>query len=229
MIRNALSFFSARHACLRIRDIFRQKRCPLCKSVHKEKALLCPKCHNQIFQEVDYSQISPADSSLTFEKVYSCSPYTGTLREMILNWKFNGHLEFSSVFGEILSGLHEIIPTKDLPDILVPVPLHNARLRSRGFNQSLILAEKLSKSISVPSKKQALKRVRKTIPQSTLSGTERRKNLSGAFTADKTQVFGKSIMLVDDVMTTGSTAQECSRALLEAGAKKVVLAVLARA
>ncbi|MEN8257114.1 MAG: ComF family protein [Thermodesulfobacteriota bacterium] len=113
------------------------------------------------------------------------------------------------------------------PDIIVPVPLHLDKLRSRGFNQSLLLAKVL-----FPEQKEKignyLIRSRPTQPQTGLKGDERRKNVVGAFALPKPEtVAGKKICLVDDVFTTGTTVNECAKTLKKAGAASVEVATLA--
>ncbi len=112
---------------------------------------------------------------------------------------------------------------------IVPVPLHLKRLRQRGFNQAVLLAEILYPNDKERIQVDLLQRVRDTDPQTGLDGTARRKNLRHAFTVSGAgKLQGRSVLLVDDVLTTGSTVSECSRVLLHAGAKAVKVLTLAR-
>jgi ComF family protein len=114
--------------------------------------------------------------------------------------------------------------------IIVPVPLHRARKRERGYNQSELLAQELAREIGWPLVAEALARVRPTRSQATLSREERAGNVRGAFVVRRREaVQGKRCILVDDVVTTGATANECSRVLLEAGAAEVMLVTVAAA
>lgn len=113
--------------------------------------------------------------------------------------------------------------------ILVPVPLHRWRLWSRGFNQSALVAQELSRRLGIVTDPLALRRIRRTPPLKGMSRTQRRKTVSGAFRVrDKTAIAGKTIILVDDVLTTGSTAEACARTLKRAGAARVELVSWAR-
>ncbi len=112
-------------------------------------------------------------------------------------------------------------------DAIVPVPLHPKRERERGYNQSLILAEKLGKRYRMPVRPGYLKRVRYTEMQSLTAGRDRRENVRAAFKARGCS--GKSILLVDDVITTGSTMEECAAALRAAGAADIYCAAAAYA
>lgn len=114
-------------------------------------------------------------------------------------------------------------------DLIVPVPLHPRRLRWRGFNQSLLLAKQVSRRYEVPMDPFVLYRKRETAPQTQLAEDERRRNVRGAFaTGPEKPLKGKSLLLVDDVYTSGATVNECSRVLLHAGAKEVYVLTLAR-
>ncbi len=113
-------------------------------------------------------------------------------------------------------------------EAVVPVPLSIRGLRSRGFNQSLLLAKTVSDKKKIPLVIDGLLKKADTPPQIGLSAKERAKNLRGAFIATR-QFSGRRVMLVDDVMTTGATANECSRQLIKAGASEVVVLTLARA
>lgn len=113
-------------------------------------------------------------------------------------------------------------------DLLVPVPLHPARLRERTYNQAWLLARELGRRRRWTAVYDVLVKCRATEPQQTLSASQRRENLRGAF-ALNCDVEGKKILLVDDVMTTGVTLDLCSQVLLAAGADRVEVAVVARA
>lgn len=113
--------------------------------------------------------------------------------------------------------------------LIVPVPLHRTRLWSRGFNQSALIANELSRRLCIPADVMVLRRIRPTPPLRGMTPLQRRKTVSGAFQVrDKAAVEGKSVILIDDVLTTGSTVEACARALERAGAARIELLAFAR-
>jgi len=115
-------------------------------------------------------------------------------------------------------------------DLIIPVPLHKKRLRQRGLNQSLILARLFFPGDRDKIDYTLLLRAEDTIPQTSLDGEKRRKNLRGAFKVpEPARIKNKSICLVDDVLTTGTTVSECSRTLIRAGAREVKVLTFTRA
>lgn len=164
-----------------------------------------------------------------FDRARSVALYEGWLREILHRFKYDGKVRLGRVLARILA---EHYPSElgDV-DLILPIPLHIGKLRTREFNQSIVMAKDLAKSIRVPFNAFALKKVRDTKPQYEMGNErERRKNVMGAFVVEDTRrVRRKSILLVDDVFTTGSTLNECARVLLKAGVIKVQALTLMRA
>jgi len=155
--------------------------------------------------------------------------YQGVLRACILAYKMRGRLGLGALLqGLMLEGWSRNGHLAGAPDIIIPVPLHPRRLRMRGFNQSLELARPVARKTGRPLAPRALRRTRPTTPQFQLEPSQRASNIKGAFAADSAQVRGRRVLLVDDIMTTGATLEECARVLLEAGAAGVGVLVLAR-
>ncbi len=150
------------------------------------------------------------------------------LKSVLQRYKYNRDVSLAPALANLLSrrlpvSLHDY-------DLLVPVPLHRSRLRWRGFNQALLLARHLRPPMPARIEPFALQRVRPTRPQVELDHRDRRSNVAGAFrVAHKESIRNRRVLLFDDVLTTGSTVNECSRELLRAGARFVDVLVLARA
>jgi ComF family protein len=156
--------------------------------------------------------------------------YEGSLRQAIHRWKYEGKTHLTPFFAEwMATGLKHYWESNSF-DLLLPVPLHTRRLRERGFNQALLLVKELSHRIGIPYEKTILQKKRPTIPQVNLSGAEREKGVRGAFDViGKEELERKSVLLVDDVYTTGATVNECSKVLLRGGAERVGVLTLAHA
>ncbi len=157
----------------------------------------------------------------------SFGAYEGTLRSLIHLLKYDGMEPLARPLAARLAGL---LDQAGRVDLLVPVPLHRSRRRSRGFNQSELLAAELSRLSGRPAKAVVLRRERATESQTGLTHRQRRLNVQGAFAVRRPEaVAGQHVALVDDVITTGATAGACARALKQAGAARVVVLALARA
>ena len=157
-----------------------------------------------------------------FDAAYSFGSYEGALRELIHLLKYGKVHPLAAPLSRLLV---RAMPLDETFDEIVPVPLHWRRRLQRGFNQAELLARGLSRATGIPLRR-ALRRVSATSVQAGLSNTARRKNVTGAFRSRL--VTGKRILLIDDVMTTGSTATACAIALKRAGAKRVALLTVAR-
>lgn len=157
-----------------------------------------------------------------FKRSLNYGTYSGALREAIRLLKFTSVKRLSRPLGMLLAGL-------DLPpaDCIVPVPLSSKGLRERGFNQSLLVARHLSRASGIPLETAVLYKKKDTLPQVGLTRSARLQNLRGAF-GTRRNIKGKAVLLIDDVITTGTTITECTKTLLRADAGEVYAASLAR-
>jgi len=156
-------------------------------------------------------------------------PYEGRLRDAVLRMKSASGEGLAETMGQTFWEAACPRLREFGVGVVVPVPLHWRRRWSRGHNQSEAVARELAAGLGVPFEPRALRRVRHTPQQAQPSASARRENVKGAFRANRTaSVAGRTVLLVDDVMTTGSTAAEAARTLRAAGAGRVVVAVLAR-
>lgn len=197
--------------------------CPACLAALPRQRCACPRCALPLPQPAAacgdcLRQPPPFDRSL------AAYTYGFPLDRLLPRFKFHGDL---AAGRELAAGLIEAAITADRPQTLIPVPLHPARLRERGYNQALELARPLAAALALPLRPNLLQRRRATDPQTELDAATRRRNVRGAFLAPG-PVPGH-IALVDDVMTTGATLAECARVLRHAGAERVDVWVVARA
>jgi ComF family protein len=152
--------------------------------------------------------------------------YEQTVRELIHSFKYGYKVQLRRPLGLLAAERFDGFVSDFGADLILPVPLHVRRLRQRGFNQALLLAELFSHRWGIPLSRNNLQRTRWTEPQVNLSAHERADNVKGAFSLRHPQeVAGKRVLLVDDVYTTGSTVKECCRSLRGAGAETAVLTV----
>jgi ComF family protein len=148
--------------------------------------------------------------------------YEDPVDRLITGLKFRGELACARVLGTLLAR-HILALGTRLPQVLVPMPLHAARYRERGFNQAEAIAAHLASRTGVEVDSSMLQRVRATLPQTTLNAARRRRNCEGAFAVRPGQRVPPRVALLDDVMTTGSTAAAAAQALRQAGARHVEL------
>jgi ComF family protein len=169
---------------------------------------------------------------LPYQRCVAPWAYEFPVTHLVQALKYEGALANARVFGTRMAtqALAEAgDPWHGSSALVVPMPLHPSRLVERGFNQSHEIARVVTRLLDLTLAPQALRRVRATAPQVGLSREERTGNLSGAFVAEPCIVAGQDVVLIDDVVTTGSTAAAAARALLTAGAIKIVVWASARA
>lgn len=197
------------------------------------KGPVCPRC-GRPFDSPETLSNSPEHTCLAcrretplFDQAVSTGYFEGPLREAVHQFKYRPCRSLGRPLGEWMATKVRLVSDVDL---VMPVPLHRKRLKERGFNQALLLAHRMSETHRIPFSCDNLYRTRPTRPQVELSGEERIKNVAGAFALRRAQeVADMSVVLVDDVFTTGATMNECASVLKKAGAAQVTAFTLARA
>lgn len=215
------------------RDEFRHGLCSECyRSVTTDPHSACPRCGLTVGPHADVGGgcVKCRDESLPFESTVRLGPYENRLRDAVIRMKSSEGEALAEMLGRVFCETAcARIRTLGV-DVVVPVPSHWRRQWARGYNQAAAIARELATGLGLRFEGGMLRRVRPTAQQMLMTATARRENVRGAFRARRpASPRGKRILLVDDVMTTGSTAAEAARTLRAAGAEWVVVAVLARA
>ena len=190
-------------------------RCALCATLGDDP--ICPSCL-QGFTPVDLVRYASEPDALRL--VANIFTYRDRVGQAVRRLKYSRATALAPALAAMMAEGAERLGLLDY-DLVVPIPIHWSRRFARGFNQSELLAEGFERLDP-----EALRRVRRTKPQTQLSREERMHNLDGAFRA-KALVAGKRVLLIDDVLTSGQTARECAKALGEAGAVEVAALALA--
>ncbi|MFH1335734.1 MAG: ComF family protein [Candidatus Zixiibacteriota bacterium] len=204
--------------CWSILAILPHSFCPYCKSFFEEEDLVL-RHHCLFLNRFEERRIMAVRSLGTFDDYYKI---------LIHRFKYERKIPLGKRLAQSLG--EKIVLDMNLSkcDLVIPVPLHRARKRERGFNQSEILAEGVSKVLDVATLNTLLKRKKNTKDQTRLNVQQRKENVEGAFAVTHPdEVTGKWVILVDDVMTTGATLNECAKMLLEAGAERIFAVTLA--
>ncbi len=218
-------------------DVLLPPVCPVCGEPVYENTTLCPKCFGALHFITDpccrvCGRPFPFDmlgdpvcanclsSTPLFHKARAVVIYDQMAKKIILPFKHGDRLDFTPLIAKMMAARDkEMIENADY---IIPVPLHRLRLLKRKYNQSALLARALTKNFHKAYVPDGLKRIRSTPKQGKLSPDERVHNVAKAFRVNLHYDFkGKSILLIDDVLTTGATANECTKILLKAGAKQV--------
>jgi len=187
--------------------------CPRCAEPQaKAPASLCSGCQ---------TQVPP------FERAIAAFHYRGAVARAVQNLKYNADFLAARWLGDALTDRVQA-RAATLPQLLIPVPLHAQRLRERGFNQAQELAKIVARRLPLRLEPGWARRLRSTADQIGLDAVQRRRNVKGAFAIDG-RVAGRSVALLDDVMTTGSTVTELARVCHKAGASSVEVWIAARA
>lgn len=223
-------------------DLIYPRRCPVCdKAVKPFGSLICEECTGKVkYVKAPYCQKCGkelrdkralfchdcAHNEHKYDRGMALFSYP-SVADSIYRFKYQGRQEYAAyyaqrmarVLGEKILSLH--------PDALVPVPIHSSKKRVRGYNQAEALAKELGRILNVPVETKLIKRIRKTVPMKELSVRERQNNLKKAFKICHNDVKLITIVIIDDIYTTGSTIDAMAYELRQAGIKHIYFAALA--
>lgn len=219
-------------------DNVRGNRCLLCLGAARERSL-CPACLGDLpwldaacdgcgLPLADPAMRRCDDCRLTpppWQQMQALFRYEFPIDRLIAALKYHERLLLADTFGGLLADRAD---PADLPDLLLPVPVHAHRLRQRGYNQTALLMQQCARRLGIPDDTHSLQRVHDTAMQKLLDRDARRANLAGAFVWRGPSLQGRHVAVIDDVMTTGATLDALAEVLLAAGAARVDGWLLAR-
>lgn len=220
----------------KVLSLFYPHRCPVCQDAVPYGRRICPDCQGKFSyihgpvclrcgKEITDEQEEYCYDCRTHERTFragiSLMNYDAAARVSIQGFKYHGRREYGAYYiKEILRRYGGRIESWRA-DAIVPVPCHPSRLRRRGYNQAEILARELSRRTGIPEILDALRRAKKTQPQKQLGSEARRRNIESAMASEPLPDWVNTVILTDDIYTSGATAEACTRALRRAGARNV--------
>lgn len=209
-------------------DLIYPPVCGICGKLNSES--LCKKCEiklksQSVFGIDDYSR----NVGKYFEEHLYVFMYGEIIRSALLNYKFNDKAYLYKTFVNYLLKSEKFVEIIKSYDIIVPVPLSKERKKQRGYNQSELIAKEICKKLKIELNNKDLRKIHNTEKQSLLSESDRVKNIEGAYSVKITKnLCKKSVLIIDDIYTTGSTVNECSKEIRKAGTKKIGVLTIAK-
>ena len=192
--------------------------CGFCNQICKES--LCKKCEIKI-KEYELNSIRKVKNKY-FDEVIFLFKYEDIIRSTLIKYKFQNKAYLYKTFSKIILKNKKICGFLKNYDIIIPVPISKKRKYKRGYNQSYLIAREIAKYTNLNCESKWIIKQKDTIEQSKLNKNERKTNVQGAYKIiEKEKLFNKSILLIDDIYTTGSTVNECAKILKQAGVKKI--------
>ena len=236
----------------KITNLIYPQTCGICGKIATKT--ICPKCNKELKKQSEINILTENEIEENFEERYFNElmyifKYEGQIRQLIIDYKFNEKSYMYKTFVNFLLNNKKIFENIKKYDKIIPVPISKKRYKERGYNQSLLIAKEIVRQISKRrseidkkntikiSKKQAnlelvnncLIKTKNIIEQSKLNKEDRQQNIQGVYSIQNKKIItNKKILLIDDIYTTGSTVNECSKILQQANPKKIGILVLAK-
>lgn len=209
----------------KILDIIYPPKCGICGKIGCKD--ICIKCEKELKNEAIFGKDSYIGNY--FDTHFYLFKYEGQIRNLLIQYKFNEKAYLYKSFSKFLKKYEKKLFKNEVYDIIVAVPISKNRLKTRGYNQSELLAREIAKNFGLKSEKNIIKKVKNNIAQSTLSKEEREQNVKNVYEAiNKDIIQNKKILLIDDIFTTGATVDECSKILKKNGAEKIDIFTIAK-
>lgn len=199
--------------------------CSVCGKI--DKNWLCYKCQKRVERLEKFCVVDIQNQE--YEKLLYIFKYESLIRKLILRYKFSNKAYLNHFFANEIVKNEENCKLLKEYDMIIPVPMHKQKMAKRGYNQTELIADELSKMLKIPARKDILSKVVNTTTQSKLGGKARQSNIQHAFfIKNDVKVEDKKVILLDDIYTTGATSEECSSVLKNAGATEILILVLAK-
>lgn len=203
--------------------------CGICGKIAPNS--LCKKCEIELKKQLDINIINQGKEieDKYFNEIMYIFKYEGQIRKLIIDYKFNEKSYIYLTFINFLLKNKKIFENIKNYDTIIPVPISKKRLKTRGYNQSLLLAAEIAEQTNLELVNNCLIKTKNIIEQSKLNKEDRRKNIQGVYELKNKKIIeDKKILLIDDIYTTGSTVNECSKILRQGNPNKIGIFVLAR-
>ena len=222
-----LLYFAAHEVFGSVIDFIFPPACPVCGGAFNARDIICPDCIDAI-TECSNSYIPPERNLTHVDNISILLPYDSICRTLIHALKYHGMKSTGQVLGKLMAKktMKDCSPAEN--SCIVPVPLHPSKLKERGYNQSERLAEGFASFTGFEVCDNLLSRTKHTGTQTALDHEQRALNVRNAFRySGEKSLSGRPVIIIDDVMTTGSTISECAKALRDGGAGEILVSVVA--
>ncbi len=202
--------------------------CGFCNKINRNS--LCKDCELNLSKyQLNEIKNYKNDKLKYFDYLFCALKYENIIRERIIQYKFGEKAYLYKTFAKIIIKNEKIYRFIKLYDIIIPVPMHKNKEAVRGYNQSALIAKEIAKNIGINFNKKILVKTKNTKVQSTLNKTQRIQNVKDVFEIENKDIIkNKKVILVDDIYTTGSTVNECSKMLKQAGTKEILVITIAK-
>ena len=208
-------------------DLFFPPICGICGKLNKDG--LCNKCKIQLEKVAENDILKQDLEDMYIKELIYIFKYEGIIRKLILDYKFHEKPYMYVCFVNFVLKNEKIFEKLQSYDTIIPVPISKKRMKERGYNQSLLIAKKLSREVKIPLQVNCLLKTKNIIEQSKLNKEQRKQNIQNVYELKNREILNnKRILLIDDIYTTGSTVNECAKILQQARPEKIDVLVLAK-
>lgn len=217
-------------------DLLYPRRCPVCRDIVSKGKFICTECVDKLNyvqppycykcgKHIDSEEAEYCDDCKKevrrYRKGFPVFEYHGAIKESVMAFKYKNKREYAAFYAEEIMKKHGEALEQVGADALIPVPVHKKKRRMRGYNQAEVLANALAARLNIPCYNDTLVRVENTKVQKQLDHNQRKKNLKRAFKRVQDGVKLKTVILVDDIYTSGATIEACTEVLLATGVEEV--------